>query len=117
MGPVRTFFALRVGTLMSMGHLRDAFDDPSGQAGVDLVLSRREAVNEVHRRLREAIRGKAELEKSLDTLPTNADGAIDPNQHPLLAWLVSPEGLATVWSIVSAILAIWGIVLPPLPKP
>jgi hypothetical protein len=72
-------------------------------------------INQIHAKVR------AELPADgLAALETPGAG-IDPAQHPFLAWLVSPQGLAFIMQIASIIISLFGLPplppLPPLPVP
>lgn len=107
MGPFRRFI-VRFATRRALAKMHDMYaGDDLAQAAIDTASS--DALPQIYAEVEKQLASNSEAKTALDAT------GIDPNTHPFLAWLLSPQGMAFIWSIVSVILSIWHIPLPPLP--
>lgn len=127
MGPIMEFLFASFGSRVGLENLSDRFEgDPLAQAKIDTVKAH--GIRIVRARFRTGIRenasGLTAMVKQGEANPSfsgaeealASKGPIDPNQHPFLAWLLSPDGIAFVYAIVNFVLTILGQgPLPPLP--
>lgn len=127
MGPILEFFAIRLGSRVGLHQLVNAYDGQfAAQSLIETITSRRDALQVFHQKFREKLHedpaGLTALTKQFEVNPgwmgeshdlTSGKQAVDPVQHPFLAWLVSPEGLAFIWAVASIVMSMFG--LPPLP--
>lgn len=129
MGPIRKLLAIALGARTALHVARDRYNnDPASQATLDVTLSRHDMMAQIHHAMlhqlpaagQVALEAQLRLGTPVDWMAFAEPGAppIDPAKHPFLAWLLSPQGIAWIMTIVNYVLTTFFHMnpLPPFPS-